>query len=127
MNEKTINTDFETAVTSFTALGMSTVFSERDTTSTLTGSMTAKQVIDAIFSGNTYLLSFINYSASDINPAINITYDDCTKFASRSVNAVLSQIAKTTYSVWYIDMQTNNLIMRSRDPNTMTPIGLDQD
>lgn len=127
LNEKTIKTEFETGVTSFTALGMSTVFSERDTSSTLTGSMTATALIDAIFSGNTYLLSFINYSASNIVPALNTTFDDCTKFASRSVNAVLSQIAKLTYSVWYIDIQTNNLIFRSRVENAGTPLSLDQD
>ena len=126
LNEKTIKTEFETGEATFQALGMDAVLRERDTTSTISGSKTAKQTIDTILSGNTYISAFINYDAGNINPAINIVFDDSSLFAKRSISAVLSEIAKKTYSVWYIDIQTNDLIFKSRAANSNTPYSLDQ-
>ena len=119
LNEKTIIPNYNTGDLTFVALAYESITNERTVAeSVMTASMTAKEVIEEIMQDTT-ITDFITYSAGNINPGTNITFDNAIQFEKRKVADVLTDIAKKTNSVWYID-GSQNLIFRSRTVNVVT-------
>ncbi len=120
INGKKISQDFEEGTIKFEVLGYEQVLTERIIqTGTITSSL-ASDVIGDIFDGDSYLTDFIGYSAGNINPGNDITFDAATEFEEKKVANILNDIAKKTSSVWYIDSSLN-IIFKSRTMGVADP------
>jgi len=119
INKKTMTSDYNTGMMKFTALAYDMIMSERTIAeSAMDVSMTAKEVIERIMDDTT-ITDLITYSAGNINPGTNITFDNARVFEKRKVFEVLNDICKKTNSVWYID-ESQQLIVRDRTINVAT-------
>lgn len=85
---------------------------------TFSGSDTYKNIVaDLVDLGN--IQTYITYSAGNINPDFNLTFDDTSVFNGSSVFDVLTDITQKSNSVFYLD-SSNNLIVADRSINAGT-------
>jgi len=119
LNQKTLEYDYSNGTVTFSALPYQQIFSERTMEKdTLTASMTISDIVAVIMSDNT-VLDYITYSAGDINPDTDITFDDATQFETKKYAEILDAVCKISNSVWYVD-SSFTLIIKARAATATT-------
>lgn len=69
------------------------------------------------------ITTLLNLDELNINPFLDITIDDASKFDNKSVKEKLNQLLIATNSVLYID-DSDNIFVKNRDENTDRPVQL---
>lgn len=113
LNEQTINMDYNSGEMNFEVLSYSSLFNTLlINAGDLSGQTTIKEII-AVIMNYSEITPYITYSAGNINPAFNISFDNVTIFENRTIMDVLNDMMKKSNSVWYLD-SSNNFIVRNK-------------
>ncbi len=96
----------------FTILSLDSVFSKTSVTAgTVSNGLTYKQVFELILDVPT-ITNVVDYSAGNINPTLNLTVDDGSKFDTLTAKTALDGLLKASNSILLID-DSDNIIVRS--------------
>lgn len=118
INEKEINKNFMKGTVQFSALSLNQILYETFTQGGSLGASNYFTDIVAAIAGQ--MTTFINYSAGNINPSIDIYIDTPSFYENKPISEVLTYLCQRANSAWYID-SNDNLIVRDRTLNANTP------
>lgn len=121
INEEGTRIDAVTDLITFKVLSRDSVFrTTKIPAGVVTTGVTIKTALESILD-QPKITSVLNFSASDIDPFLNVTIDDGTVFDNIPVNDGLNQLLLVSNSVLFIN-DAGDIFVRSRDEDMTTPI-----
>jgi hypothetical protein len=117
INEEATREDFETNKISFKVLSLDSVIrTTRIPNGSIINGVTFKSALQTILN-KPDITTILTYNASKINPNLNLTIDDGSKFDSISTRDGLSKLLIASNSVFIIN-SSNEMIIQSRSENS---------
>lgn len=118
INEEATRENFEKEELTFKVLSLDSVFRTlRVPGGLVSNNITASSAFDVILN-RSKITSVLNYSASNINPSVNINIDVGSYFDNKSTREALNDLLLATNSVMIID-SGDNIIVKSRENSTI--------
>ena len=120
ITDKATKQDLSKQTVSFTALSQDSIFQQLKVSSgTVLDGMTFTEAFQAMLNISE-VTNILNFSIANINPLVDLTVDDGSKFNSVILKTALGQLLFAANSVLVID-SSKNIIARSRTENSNTP------
>lgn len=120
INEKEVKNNFTKGTVDISVLSLNQILHE---TFTQSGALSSynyfSAIVASIFSSST-LSAYITYSSANINPYVDLYFDDASYYENKTIADVLNEMCQKANSVWHIDID-GYIIIRDRSLNSNTP------
>ena len=118
--DKATKQDLSQQSVQFTVLSQDAIFQQiKVAAGTVTNGMTFTEALEAVLDV-AEVTAVLGFDIADINPTLNLTIDDGSKFDSLILKAALDNLLFASNSVLVIDSD-KNIIVRNRTENSNTP------